>query len=236
MKKYIITLGLLFVLSGGSLAGEIHQAVQSNDLAKVDALLGTHPELADDKDSDGLTPLHYLAMRITVVVSLDSNAKGTAGVVAPQDTRIQVAKLLVSKGADVNAVCKSGTTPLLLAVRGNNLDLVKLLIEKGAETDVVMPTGGDKSCTLLHFAAFHDNPEMVKLLIAHKAPLNAKTDSGFTPLHTAAYLNSISAAKVLLQAGADLNAKDGKGRTPLAVAVREKNGEMTDLLKQCGGQ
>ena len=236
MNKSIIVACMFLVMTGVSKAGEIHDAVENNNIEKVQVLLKANPDLANARDAEGSTPLHYVANIMTVTVSLDSNAKGTASTTAPKDPMMEMALLLISKGADVNAKTKIGTTPLLGVVRGNNLPLAKLLIDKGAKTDVVMPSGGDKSCTLLHFAAFHDNAKLVKLLFFHKAPLNAKTDSGFTPLHTAASLNSVSAGKALLDAGADVNAKDGKGRTPLNVATEEKNQKMIDLLKKHGAK
>ena len=45
---------------------------------------------------------------------------------------IDVAELLILKGADVNAVTEYGTTPLDLANINNDKDIVELLIRKGA--------------------------------------------------------------------------------------------------------
>jgi ankyrin repeat protein len=42
-------------------------------------------------------------------------------------------KVLIDKGADVNAVDKKGTTPLMLAVKSNSIPKVEILLERGAD-------------------------------------------------------------------------------------------------------
>jgi quinoprotein dehydrogenase-associated probable ABC transporter substrate-binding protein len=75
---------------------------------------------------DGLTPL-------MVAVAQNAPAEGTMFV--PSSTRpIQIAKLLIERGADVNAKSKSGTTPLMVAAAHNNPPMIGLLIESGADT------------------------------------------------------------------------------------------------------
>ena len=44
----------------------------------------------------------------------------------------EVVKLLISKGADVNAVCRYGLTPLTLATVAKRKDIMELLIKQGA--------------------------------------------------------------------------------------------------------
>lgn len=46
---------------------------------------------------------------------------------------IDIAKLLIAQGANVNVQDTYGNTPLILAVKLNNIDLVKLLLEKNAD-------------------------------------------------------------------------------------------------------
>jgi hypothetical protein len=49
------------------------------------------------------------------------------------EQKLEIASILIEKGADVNAKDASGKTPLMLAVWKENLPLVKLLISKGAD-------------------------------------------------------------------------------------------------------
>ena len=46
---------------------------------------------------------------------------------------VEVAELLIEKGADIDAKDKTGSTALMWAARDNSLEMVKLLIEKGAD-------------------------------------------------------------------------------------------------------
>ncbi len=46
---------------------------------------------------------------------------------------IDIAKLLIAQGANINVQDTNGNTPLMLAVKSNNIDLVKLLLEKNAD-------------------------------------------------------------------------------------------------------
>lgn len=42
-------------------------------------------------------------------------------------------ELLLSRGADINAACKGGRTPLLAAIESNSPSMIKWLLGKGAD-------------------------------------------------------------------------------------------------------
>ena len=48
-----------------------------------------------------------------------------------KDNKISLAKLLISKGCDINAADKDGENALHVASKEGHKDIVKLLIEKG---------------------------------------------------------------------------------------------------------
>ena len=77
-----------------------------------------------------------------------------------------------------------------------------------------MTNGNDNSATPLHWAAFKNEVEEVKRLIANGADVNAKAEDGITPLHCAAEENAAEVAKVLIEFGAAVNAKNNDGYTP----------------------
>ena len=106
------------------------------------------------KDENGLTPLHFAKTK-------------------------EIADLLISKGADVNAKeAKNQITPLHWAAWRGRKEIAELLIAKGADVNVKNKDGG----TPLHNAAWKGHVEIAKLLIVKNADVNAKDVEGQTPL------------------------------------------------------
>ena len=80
-------------------------------------------------------------------------------------------KLLIERGADVNAEDKNGLTVLHFAAKSGNLKLVKWLVEKGLDVNSKNVHGG----TILHDAARSGNMELVRWLVGKGLDVNAKT-------------------------------------------------------------
>ena len=58
--------------------------------------------------------------------------------------------------------------------------------------------------------------DVCRLLLRHRANVNAKTRSGWvTPLHRAAYCCHINVVRLLLESGANVNTCDSDGKSPL---------------------
>jgi ankyrin repeat protein len=77
--------------------------------------------------------------------------------------------------------------------------------------------------TPLHYAARHNNVEVVKLLLKAGASIDAREANDITPLLMAISNDNMQAAQLLLASGADVNATDWYGRTPLWEAVNVRN-------------
>ena len=85
---------------------------------------------------------------------------------------------------------------------------------------------------LLHNAARNGHKEIVELLIAKGADVDAKDEDGWTPLHWAVVNGHEETVELLLANGSDVNAKDNDGETPLDWA----DGEIANLLRKHGGK
>jgi ankyrin repeat protein len=109
---------------------------------------------------------------------------------------VPAAKLLLSRGAKVDAATSQGLTPLLV-VAGSNW----------AITDTRGRFRNEKQCI-----------EMAKLLLDAGASINAVNADGQSSLHAAARMDMKDFVLYLGERGADLTIKDRSGSTALDIA------------------
>ena len=132
------------------------------------------------------TPLHAVAAH---ALSADAPpaATGTAGAARAThpETALQIARLLLEQGADVQAKAFTGVTPLWLAVEQQNEPLTELFLIQGAQVNVAAGPGleppGD--VTPLHVAV--DHPALVRRLLTAGADPTLRNSLGKTPLYAA---------------------------------------------------
>lgn len=137
-------------------AADIHDAARDGDVAKISALIAADPSLVNAKaDAGGATPLMY----------------------AIHFNKVAAAKLLLEKGADVNAKASTGQTALFEAAANGQLEIVKLLLAKGATVNFTIHNnseGDDPGCTPLVLAAENGQLDVVKLLLEKDADVNVR--------------------------------------------------------------
>ena len=91
----------------------------------------------------------------------------------------------------------------------------------------------DHQYSTLHFAAGHTSSngvEILRLLLASKADVNAKAEYRQTPLHLAAQSSNAVALKLLIDHGADVNAQRRDRKTPLHLAASNGHIEIVKIL------
>ena len=102
------------------------------------------------------------------------------------------------------------------AASEGNIQAVKQHLAAGTDFELRCTACG---LTVLGHAAWGGHKEIVELLIAEGADVNAKRNTGVTPLHHAAWNGHKEVAELLIANGADVNAKieggSHKGNTPL---------------------
>ena len=129
------------------------------------------------KDSKGKTPLHHAAYW----------------------GHEEIVELLISRGADVNAVIESGglkgKTPLGLAWR-HHPEVTDFLRKHGGKTGAWL-----NAYNSIHAAARAGHIKAVKQHLASGADVNAKTKSGFTPLDATSVFNKTETADLLRKHG-----------------------------------
>ena len=122
------------------------------------------------------------------------------------------------------------------AARGGDLEAVKKFLDEGADINQRGYGGG----TPLHCASSWSNKkEVVELLIAKGADVNAKDDQGYyleTPLHKAAFWGNTEIIEFLIAKGADVNVKSSSNSTPLDKTYASGETETANLLRKHGGK
>jgi ankyrin repeat protein len=144
---------------------------------------------------------------------------------AAANGRTEVAKLLLSKGADINVRTDEGDTPLHDAASRGHAGMVELLLSRKADVNARRakvagsPRQAEAGGTPLHDAVQRGREEVVGPLIDGGANVNSRSDSGRTPLHLASVKGRAGIVRRLLDAGADVNAFSDDGLTPLHAIV-----------------
>ncbi len=182
-------------------------AVRSGAASDVEKLLKANPGMANAPDQAGNTPLHHAA------------GFGSLATV----------KLLLDKGADVDAKNKRASTPLHWAIP--NEAKVRLLLERGA---TVNKAQADGRTPLYNAASAASANSILKLLLDRAADPNVATSNGQTPLMAAAGRGDVEAMGLLIAKKADVNAKNGAGATALMAAAASRNAGAVQLLLERG--
>jgi ankyrin repeat protein len=183
--------------------------------------------------------------------------------VAISNNRVDMAKLLVERGADINTPIIF--PPIVRAAQSGNIDLIEYLLTNGADIDAIGGTDNSNSLvaaignqhwraanfllkeginieyirpdgfTALHFATTSAAPvDLVQQLIEKKLDINARNKNSDTALILATYHNNTSHTDALINAGADINLKNNNGETPLHFAIHHSNFSIARKLVERG--
>lgn len=181
-------------------------AIERGDVDAVRFLIDQGVDLGPSGNLDK-DPLQRTALHDVAGHSFKSNS-------------VDIARLLIGKGLDVNARDSFGITPLHRAVNGNNPEFISYLVSQGADVNAA----DSIHHTPLQEAVILNEPRMVTSLLEHGADINAGRDSAQTALHTACSCNDEKIVRLLLDNGADIHARDKKGQTPLHAIVYDEIG------------
>ncbi|MBF0238336.1 MAG: ankyrin repeat domain-containing protein [SAR324 cluster bacterium] len=174
----------------------LHKAVQKNNFRLVEQLL-SHGAFLEDRDHESRTPL---------MIAVQQN--------------LGMVQFLVERGANPNEVgLLTGYTSLTWAVISNRPEILEYLLDHGGTRDTLDYLGWG----LLHHAVYHQNIEVLQVLVQRGLDLNRQDEEGETPLMIAARKNHKAAANYLMRHGAKLDLKNKKERTALQIALDNRN-------------
>jgi ankyrin repeat protein len=197
---------------------ELYGALEKSDAGKARALIQRWPRLARLRLGN-TTALHR--------VIYDNGM--------PDAVRLDLARLLLSHGADVNALDGDHATPLNSSAendaRGHDFAMARLLLSHGANPDIA--DGGFRN-TPLHWALIRSKPDVAAIVIDAGADVTLKGDGGNTPLHWAALSGYNDIVRKLVKRGAKVNVQNSIDETPILWALNEGHRGTADLLKSLG--
>ena len=187
-------------------------------------------------DEPGWTPLHQLVWTRRPNRHYNNPAAFPTGTV----TDLELARALVTQGADVNArqtaeprdgyrnmLNRSGATPFLLAAKAVDVEMMRLLLDLGADP---LLANEDGTTALLVAAGVgiwssSESPgsaeealEAVKLMVDLGDSVTTVDANGDAALHGAVMRGSPELVLYLLEHGAALNPVNERGWTPLTIA------------------
>ena len=194
------------------------------------------------------TPLHatiYREHRDIAILLLEAGADTeilssldqTALYMASSRGFAEVVRLLIDRGADVDAKCDDRNdfghvrrTPLHVASIRRRSEIAKMLLERGADVHCQDNWGWSP----LHDAAQHGFNNVSRLLLDHGTNPNTPNNERKTALHVASLRGQNKAIKLLLEYGAYVDARCKKGQTPLHLAVEWAHLELVKILLEHG--
>jgi ankyrin repeat protein len=135
---------------------DVFEAAALGATERLRDLLDREPALVGAWSADGGQPLHFAAFFANP----------------------EAARVLVDRGADVNAVARgfNNVAPLHSAAAGGSREICLMLMERGSDVNARQQGG----FTALHAAAQNADGELVRALLAAGADAAAATDDGKT--------------------------------------------------------
>jgi len=195
--------------------GGLHAAAAAGDVAAIERWVRAGADV-NSRDASRRTPL----------------------MVAVYGRHPAAVEALIKAGANVNAFDHARYDALTIAAVANDPAMLKILLASGANAGAITsPYDG----TALIAAAHLGHVEVVKALIAAKAPLDHINNLGWTALIEAIVLGDggtrhTQVVEALIKAGANVNIPDRSGARPLKLARARAYKDIAKLLEAAGAR
>jgi ankyrin repeat protein len=263
VKRFIVSIVLVAVLVTPALpqgkTGQLATAIQDGKRAAALEMIRAGADV-NEAQPDGTRPIHWAVYRVDydlmdaliakkAKVDVTNEFGSTPLAEATKQGDARMMKTLLAAGSGTEGANADGQTALMIAIKNGDLSVFNLLIDAGANVNAVEKVQ-DQTPLMWAAAAARNAPEMVKVLVAKGANVNARakfndwpgqitsepraqyhTYGGLTPLLYAARGGCYACVEALVSAGADVNLPNNEGMTPMMIALdNSQNGVAKFLL------
>ncbi|OHD62537.1 MAG: hypothetical protein A2014_00230 [Spirochaetes bacterium GWF1_49_6] len=220
-------LGIIFAffIVIGCTKSELDTAIEAKDITKVRAILMTNTGV--NTGNMGVDSLLHLAVStenteiakffidmgadVKVKEYINSNEFNISVLhTACLKDDFNMVKMLVEKGAEIDAMDGKGRTPLFDACAVGDVDIVKYLFEHGASLTYREPVKGTYP---IHEACYWDNADVVKYLLGIGLNKNLTDFAGQTPFKYAVKGENLDIIKMIVDSGAEIDNKGTDGES-----------------------
>src|SRR5215510_14204957 len=228
-------------------AGQLASAIQEGNRAAALEMIRAGVDV-NEAQPDGTRPIHWAVYRVDydlmdaliakkAKVDVTNEFGSTPLAEATKQGDARMVKTLLTAGSGTEGANDDGQTALMIAIKNSDLSVFNLLIDAGAKVNAVEKVQ-EQTPLMWASAAARNAPEMVKVLIAKGANVNARakfndwpgqitsepraqyhTYGGLTPLLYAARGGCYACVEALVSAGADVNLPNNEGMTPMMIAL-----------------
>ena len=216
-------------------AADLFTAINAGDAARVEVILSADPALAAARDDDGVSAtMHALYRRRPAVAEMIAAAILELDVfeAAALGRTDRLAELLAADPPLATARSVDGFTALHYPAffgMGEAAAASRALLAAGADPNA--RSANAFSVLPLHSAVAGDHDDVVAVLLAAGADVNAMQRHGYRPLHGAAQNGAAATVARLLAAGADPSATNDDGRTAADLAAQAGHMELAGRLR-----
>lgn len=153
--------------------------------------------------------------------------------IACDEGQLDIAKILIARGADVNYETRKAKNALILAtelIDPCDTELVRMLLQANALVNKTTSNGN----TVLLSAAKYGNLNLIGMLLYANANLNWEYNDGASPLMRACYYNHPRLVEYFLERGALIESTNVRMETPLYIASFRGYLEIVKILIESG--
>ncbi len=181
-------------------------AVRDDDLASAKSMIAQGADLNVSEPAIGFTPIAISIIR----------------------ENQEMFNILFEAGADITTIDKQENTLLHHAAMSNQHEIAEILLSK--ESIDLEHRRDQFGFTPLLTAAFEGHVEMVELLIAHGANIEAEDNWKDTPINVAAWNGQLAVVETLIALGANPDAQNTSGNNALDHAKNQNHEEVETFL------